>query len=639
MTDAGPSTYDFGPFRLDAAQRTLTRDGRHVQLTPKALDTLVALVGRAGQVVPKAELLTAVWPDAFVEESNLTQHIYTLRRVLGDQPNGAPYIETVPKRGYRFAGALRRSAAEAVSFEQLTFRRGAVLAARFSPDGGAILYAAAWEGGPLEIFAGCRGGEPHPVGITGASLLAVSGTEAALQLDHVFLRGYVSTGTLALAPLGGGEPRVVCEHVQEADYSPDGDALAVVREAAGRSRLEYPLGNPIFETGGWIANARVSPSGDLVAFIHHPVLGDDGGSVDVVDRALNHSSLSPEWVSVQGLAWSPTGDEVWFTASRDGGARALFAVSLAGDERDVSRMAGSLTLHDVSRDGRVLLTRDDTRVGIIARPPGQAERDVSWHDWSLARDLSDDGRLLLFTEAGASGGATYAAYVRRTDSSTAVRIGDGSALALSPDCRHALVKARATPARLMLLPIEPEGLATALASAALAYHPWASFFPDGARVLFAANPPGRGTHLYVQDLAGGAPRALGTPEGASLPAPRAISPDGRLVACLDPSRSPCVVEIETGRMCPIEGVESGDIPVRWALDGRSLFVRRRGDVPALVCRVDLATGASEPVARLMPSDPAGVHEILRVLLTPEADGYAYTYTRALSTLFVIRGLR
>lgn len=99
--------YAFGSYRLDAEECVLLRDGQPVNLPPKDLETLLVLVERAGHIVEKEELLERVWPGVFVEESNLARHIFNLRQVLGDSPDGRKYIETIPKRGYRFVGAVR----------------------------------------------------------------------------------------------------------------------------------------------------------------------------------------------------------------------------------------------------------------------------------------------------------------------------------------------------------------------------------------------------------------------------------------------------------------------------------------------------------------------------------------------------
>src|SRR5262245_11302256 len=94
--------YEFGPFRLDASRRLLLRNDEPVPLTPKALETLLVLVRNSGNVVEKSELMNAIWPDAFVEEGTLVQNIFTLRKVLGESPEGERYIGTVPRRGYCF---------------------------------------------------------------------------------------------------------------------------------------------------------------------------------------------------------------------------------------------------------------------------------------------------------------------------------------------------------------------------------------------------------------------------------------------------------------------------------------------------------------------------------------------------------
>ncbi len=115
--------YEFGPYRLDAAERLLLRDSEPVPLTPKAFETLVALVERSGHLVEKYELMKVVWSDAFVEESNLTNNVYELRKLLGQGENGRSYIETVPKRGYRFTASVKELPPEALVVEKRTLTR------------------------------------------------------------------------------------------------------------------------------------------------------------------------------------------------------------------------------------------------------------------------------------------------------------------------------------------------------------------------------------------------------------------------------------------------------------------------------------------------------------------------------------
>src|SRR5262249_33886068 len=157
----------------------------------------------------------------------------------------------------------------------------------------------------------------------------------------------------------------------------------------------------------------------------------------VVDREGKRKTLSREFTGVQGLAWSP-GGEVWFTgavrANRD-----LYSVTLSGRERLRARVAGSLTLRDIAADGRVLIGRDTFRMQTMGLPPGaDRERELTWLDYSVARDISSDGRTLLFTEEGEGGGSEYSVYLRQTDGSPPVRLGDGEADSLSPDGKWVL---------------------------------------------------------------------------------------------------------------------------------------------------------------------------------------------------------
>ena len=260
------------------------------------------------------------------------------------------------------------------SFRQLTFRRGEIQSAQFAPDGTTVVYSAAWDGNPVEIFVGrLESPDSRPFGLAGAEVLAISRLgEAAVSLNRHSVGGFRRSGTLARVSIAGGAPRDVLEDVEWADWAPDGKDLAVVRAERGEIRLEYPIGKVLWKTSGWIGNPRVSPAGDRVAFIDHPVGTDDGGSVAVVDRSGRKTVLSKPFSSVQGLAWRPDGAEVWFTAA-DVSLRALYSASLSGNVRLRSRAAGNLTLRDISAAGRLLVTRDTPRVGDARSRPGRVE--------------------------------------------------------------------------------------------------------------------------------------------------------------------------------------------------------------------------------------------------------------------------
>jgi hypothetical protein len=353
-----------------------------------------------------------------------------------------------------FLAGRRSVVPKTPTFQQITFRRGSVSAARFGPDGETVVYSAAWEGAPVEVLTTrLESPESRSLGLASAGVFAVSSSgEMAIALGCEFFWGGCH-GTLSRVPLEGGSPREMLNDVHEADWTPDGRELAVVRDAEGRHRLELPLGHVLYDTAGWISSARVSPRGDLVAFIDHPSTTDDGGSIAVVDRSGKLKTLSPGWSSAWGLAWQPAGREVWFTAAQRGRVQSLWAVTLGGDARVVLRAPARLILHDVSPTGRVLLAHENARTGLRCLAPGQSkERDLSWFDGSTATDLSRDGRQLLFCERGGGTRAAPTAYLRDTDGSPATNLGEGRPLALSPDGSRAVTVKTGPPESLVLLP-------------------------------------------------------------------------------------------------------------------------------------------------------------------------------------------
>ncbi len=554
--------------------------------------------------------------------------------------------------GYWLGGMLRRTSTAKPLYHQITFRRGALRAARFAPDGLAVIYSAAWEGNPVEVFTARREfPESRSLGLVRAQLLAVSSTgEMALQLNSHHTGTWVSAGTLASAPIegprspgAGGAPREILEDVQWADWSPDGNNLAVVRDAGGRNRLEYPIGKVLYETGGWISHPRISPKGDRVAFLDHPQQEDDGGSVAVVDLAGNKKTLSETWFSEQGLAWSTDAEEILFTATNVGIDRALYATTLSGHQRLVHAMPGTLTLHDISPDGRLLLARSMWRREVIGVSSAAAkEQDLSWLDYAYPADLSADGKTLLFDEEGEAGGTWksgkffYTVYIRGTNGSPPVRLGDGSAAALSPDGRWVIAQNQDAPAQLVLLPTKA-GESKPLTNDAINHTNLARWFPDGKRFLFSGNEPGHGVRLYIQEITGGKPQPI-TPEGVAAGA-FAISPDGQRVAGVGPDDKGYLYPATGGQARPIPGFSPGDGPINWTEDGQSLFLYASGDTPAQVNRLDITTGGKTPWKRLMPSDPAGVERIGPILLTPDGKTCVFGYQRMLSDLYWVEGLR
>jgi len=523
------------------------------------------------------------------------------------------------------------------TYHPLAFRRGIVRSARFTPDGKTVIYSAAWEGKPLSLFS-TRPESPQSRELDppGADVLAISSTgEMALELKARPSEGFLYSGTLARVPLGGGAPRELLENVEFADWSPDGSSLAIAHDVAGRKRLEFPPGKVLYEADGWIGHLRVSPKGDLVAFLDHPQHRDDGGSVATVDLAGKKTVLSSGWDSIQGLAWSPAGDEIWFTATRTGGDRSLYAVDLSGKVRILARVPGELTLLDVGKEGNVLLTRGIDRAGIVGLAPGETkERDLSWLDWSTPGDLSADGKTVLFSEAGEGGGPKYAVYLRKTDGSPAVRLGEGTGVALSPDGKWAVARPNTSPAPMYLLPTGV-GEAKPLSQDST-NHLRVRWMADGKRLVFSGNEAGHGLRLYVQSLEEGKPRAI-SPEGVN--STFVLSPNNELVAAVGPDHKIYTYPINGGEPRPVPGVLPDEAPTGWSSDGRSLFVFRYGEIPAQVVQVDVATGQRRPWKQLEPADAAGIDTINGVMMTPDAKGYVYGYIRTLCDLYLVEGLK
>ncbi len=447
---------------------------------------------------------------------------------------------------------------------------------------------------------------------------------------------YINNGTLARVPLGGGAPREVLDGVEWADWSPDGNSFVVVRDLGGQNRLEYPIGKVLYKTAGWVSHPRISPDGKWIAFLDHPQRRDDQGFVAIVDTAGNKKIISEEWESVQGLAWSPNGQEVWFSCAKVGNGRFLNAATISGTVRLLAREPGTLTLQDVARDGRVLLTRDVQRVGMVGMGPGATkEADLSWLDWSAPTDLSADGKTLLFLESGEGGGENYSAYIRSTDGSPAVRLGDGAAYALSPDQKWVIAGEVRSPLETTLLPTGAgESRKLTHAGVSLVRAHW---LPDSKRFVFLGNEKEHGLRLWVQSVDGGNPTAI-SPEGIQS-TQWVVSPDGKFVAAVLSDAKGYLFPVDGGDSRTIPGFGVGDVPVGWTSDGQSIFVYNPGDLPSKVYRLNVATGQRQLWKVLMPADGAGITDLGPILITPDGKSYVYEYGRTLSDLYLVDGIK
>jgi eukaryotic-like serine/threonine-protein kinase len=532
-------------------------------------------------------------------------------------------------------------------FRQLTFRRGAIYSARFAPDGHTIIYGGYWDGKPPQLYSTRpENPESSTLPLPSADLLSISSTgEMAIARDRR-VSSWVSTATLARVPLEGGAPRDVMENVQEAVWDHQGSALAVIRASTGEGghKLEYPPGKVLYETQGWISHPRFSPKGDQIAFMDHPYAGDDIGHLAVVDLAGKKRDLTQHYGGgAQGVAWSPSGDEVWYTAADVGTNMELMAVKASGGTpRILARIAGRMTLQDVYSDGRILLTRDTLRPGVIvSTADNPRERDLAWLDSSVGTDISPDGKTLLIAEQGVAGGPHYSVYVRKSDGSPAVRIGEGNALALAPDGRWALTQMPTSPPQMIVLPTGA-GEARVLPRGNISSYLFAGgWFPDGHRIVFSATEPGHQSRTYVQDVNGGDPKAV-TGEGAVLiiaAGSRMISPDQRWITAIGADNILRIYPAEAGEPRNIPGLEPLDVSAGWSADGSSLYIYRVGEpTPVKVYLVNVTTGQKKLWKEIVPADAAGTSGIL-LQVSPDGKSYMYDMWRELSDLYLVEGLK
>ncbi len=528
------------------------------------------------------------------------------------------------------------------NFQRLTFRQGTVWSARFAPEGRTVVYSAAWEKKPVELFStSLDSPESRSLGFPTSDILALSpSNEMALLLKAGSgLDWGWKLGTLARASLAGGTPREVLKEVELADWGPDGASLAIVRLMGTRSRVEFGIGKVLYETPDRVGALRVSPKGNIIGFAERPAGLGGSWSVGTLDLNGKKTILSTGWAGeFIDLAWSAQGTEIWFN-TRQGGDGSLHAVTLSGRERLLARMAIPLQLFDVFRDGRALVGRMNWRAGIVGLPPGETtERDFSWLDASELDDISQDGNSLLITEFGEGGGDRWSVYLRKTDDSGAVRLGDGQAFALSPDGSRALSLRRASPPHLILWPTGA-GEPITIKNENIADYYWGDWLPDGKHIIFSGAEAGHGPRCYIQDIEGGKPLAL-TPEGTTLRVgQRAVSPDGQWAVVMASNGKASLYPVSGGDARPIPGLEPGDVPIRWSVDERSLLVFRKSESMPGIYVVDLATGRNELWRAIVPADPAGIIDIWGVHIAPDDKSYYYSYMRSLSDLYVMDGLR
>jgi serine/threonine protein kinase len=549
------------------------------------------------------------------------------RRWLAATAMGLPILLAGVAIGLLYGGRLRERPLPKST--QLTFRRGLLDRARFTPDGKTVVYSAFWDGNPPEIFSTrVESPESRSLGLPPARLMSVSSVgELAILLMEPGNLSDMTTGTLARVPLSGGEPRKVLDDVLAADWSPDGRELAVIRRVEGEYELEYPVGRVLARPVPYI-QLRVSPGGDKVAVL-------EPSGVHVYDRSGKRKTVQTP-PAMWGLAWA-SNDAIWLTAGDAFVGRALCLATPNQPPREVFRDLSALSLQDASGDGRLLLHHGLERVGVLGRPPGQkTEREFGVFSWSQAADLSDDGSLLLTNEGNwlglGSGRGAAAAYVRPTSGGLPVRLGDGTPLALSPDGKWACVSSFDRGLRVTVMPTGAGESRTLHLERFERID--AAWFLDARRLLINATSGGPRPRGFLVDVSGGESRAV-MPEGVvSLRASYrdeaviGVAADGTL------ARSP-LRGAEPQRMTA--RLEPGSVPLRVSGDGRFVFVGRVG-MPYQIDRLELTTGHRTRWRSLRPDDLTGATQIFQPAISADGEAYAYTYGRYFHDLYLVEGL-
>jgi hypothetical protein len=539
--------------------------------------------------------------------------------------------------GYVAGSATSGDAGAGVAYSQKTFADYAIYNARFAPDGQAIVYSATPGGVVPELFV-VRPDypEPQPFGLPDSHVLSVSSQgELAVLVGAKFLAHRLMLGTLARVPLGGGAPRELVDSVREATWSPDGAGLAVIRQVGANDRLEYPVGKVLVEVPGYLSDPVFSRDGKHIAFAEHPLRYDDRGVIAVVDLAGKKTVLtSSEFSAIEGTAWSASGDEIFFSG-RDLASHQMVvrAVSLAGKERSVLNGPGDLTVQDVARDGRLMLTREIQLSMVFYRDSGQAEaREAGWLDYSFRPLVSRDGTMIAFGDASSAAGANYSVMLRKSGGGRAARLGEGWPAEFSRDGKWLLSVLPTTPAKIVLYPTGP-GSERVIPSGTLEGISHAAWGPNERSVIACGNEKDKPPACYLVNLDGGPLRPA--PFGHLLLA----SPDGTMFVA---QRTGEIAELHAagggnGSPRPVPGFRRGDVIVRWSPDGRSLWVRATGRLR--VERIDIATGARSLLIDIPTPSGSAIRSAGPLRLADDPRVYVYQLTKKTSQLFTVEGVQ
>ena len=540
--------------------------------------------------------------------------------------------------GY-YAGHSMNSRIEP-TFQRITFRSGNVQTARFGADGRTVLYSGRFDNGPVGTFLTTTGNpEARDLGLPEGALVASVSSKG----DIAFLTG----DTLYTSSLAGGQSRPLLEGVMAADWSPDGEMMAVMRSTgSGRARIEYPIGTVLVpDSSALIPQLRVSPEGNRVAFVSFDsgrkvaiwIAGRNGKEprkLGVISGETTRNEFFP-------LAWTPDGTEIWFRSYDTQDPETIYGIDLKGKIRVITNLPSDVVLWDISRRGRVLLSTNAWQFGIMGKAPGDtAESDMSCLDKSELIGISEDGSTIAASVVGDSGGPSGSIYIRKTDGSTPVRISGGQGYSLSPDGKfvagYDFMPGGAR--RFTIFPtgpgdiraVNPEGNDSLVPMGFLGAHQY---------LLIGVKQGSRKSQHFMWDAAKGTFRTIGPDSVLDRMRPL-VSPDRTKVFSVNERGEFVVFRVEAdGPNQVVTGLAFGERPVGWAADNRSVYVPESIDGRAVkVVLLDTITGKRNPWKDLTLTHRVASVRDLSLKITPDGRAYAYNFSVHHSNLYIETGL-
>jgi Tol biopolymer transport system component/DNA-binding winged helix-turn-helix (wHTH) protein len=582
--------YEFGPFRLDATERLLLRGDQHIPITPKAFETLLVLVEHGGHVIDKHELMKKVWPNTFVEEVNLAKNVSSLRKILGEDQSEQHYIETIPKRGYRFVAGVRevwaedaisepelsRSAAtneflqqaaggndqsqsRHLDFLAVAHRRSSVIKPIVLP----LLFILLGASVALILWTSFfrpKGKPPAPL-FTITPITSLAGTEdqAAFspdgkQIAFVWDGGSEDNGDIYIKLLGAEQPlRLTTDPAAETDpaWSPDGRDIAFLRQSS-RTAAVYVISS----LGG--AERKLA---DI--FPYRPIVigntlnfSPDGKSLVLPDKQTQEEPFSIFSVALQ------SGEKTRLTLAPPGSVGDLFPAYSPNSKtlafvRSVSIAAADIYFLTAGASEPQRLTFDNTSI-----------RGLSW---------TSDGRDIVF--ASRRGGSNYGLWKVSTADGVLDRLTTNERDIYSPTISwqgnrlsytQSMSDANVWQFDLTKNKSQDQQLHQLIASTLEENGP--QYSPDGKRIVFASRRSGS-FEIWICDADGRNPRQLTNIGGALTGTPR-WSPDSRQIvfdSWLGGNAAIYIINADGGAARRLTSDGDEDITPSWSHDGQWIY--------------------------------------------------------------------